>query len=299
MGEQRRLTHALTAGLDVVDPVWSVNPKLEGRAFANRLGVRAPALLAGPAPIRDLDLDALSDHFVIKPVSGHSSRGVFLLHRVGPDRYRSLLDESQIFSRAELLDRYAQWQDNGSIPESVFVELLLYDGPAESPRAPIDYRFFCFFGEVGFVMARDGHGTRAGRRVRFRFFDDRWDDLGTVRLDVRNDSAIPVPRQAESLVEAARLLSAAIPRPMVRIDLFDADDAAYFGEVTPFPGGNFAMADEYDRRFGEQWERAEARLERDAIEAGIRDLRSPVQTDQNLTMSSGPSPRRSSVNPTP
>jgi hypothetical protein len=44
--------------------------------------------------------------------------------------------------------------------------------------------------------------------------------------------------------------------------------------VTPFPGGNFAMSPEHDRRFGEQWERAEARLERDAIVNGIRALQS-------------------------
>lgn len=274
LGEQRRISHELSDALGTNQPVWQVNPKLDGREWAAQLGIRVPELLAGPTPIGDLDVDALPDHFVIKPVTGHSSRGVFLLHRTGPDQYRSLLDRSECYSRSELVARYAQWLDKGSIPESVIVERLLFDGTPDDPRPPIDFRFFCFYGEVGFVMARDGHGTRAGSRVRFRFFDDAWEDLGQVRLDVKNDPSISVPRQAEAMIDTARLLSAAIPRPMVRIDLFDADDAVYFGEVTPFPGGNFAMAAEPDRRFGEQWERAEARLERDAIEAGIRAVRS-------------------------
>jgi TupA-like ATPgrasp len=272
LGEQRRISLELTDGLGVREPVWQVNPKLGGRAFAERLGVEVPRLLFGPVAIDDLDIEAIPDHFVIKPVAGHSSRGVFLLHRVGRDRYQSLLDRAETFSSRDLLDRYAQWLNKGLIPETVIVEQLIFDGSPANPIAPIDFRFFCFYGEVGFVMARDGHGTRAGSRVRFRFFDDHWEDLGVVRLDVTNDAAIAVPRQAESMVEVARRLSASIPRPMVRIDLFDSDNVAWFGEVTPFPGGSFTMATPYDRRFGAQWERAEARLERDAIESGIRTL---------------------------
>lgn len=272
LGEQRRRAQILREEHGLLEPVQEADAKLAGREFAARAGVRVPALIAGPVPIADLDLDALPDHFVLKPVGGHSSRGVFLMHRVAADRYESLLDQNEAFGRADLLHRYDQWLSKGSIPETVIVEQFVYDGPAERPVAPIDWRFFCFYGEVGFVMARNGNGYRAGSRVRFRFFDDRWDDLGVVRLDVRHDSEIAAPRQADAMMAAAQRLSASIPRPMVRIDLYDSDDGVYFGEVTPFPGGNFTMSEQYDRRFGEQWERAEARLERDAIVAGVRRL---------------------------
>lgn len=273
LGEQRRRAHQLLQDFDLLEPVQQADAKLDGREFAERLGVRVPDLLAGPAPITELDFAALPDHFVLKPTGGHSSRGVFLLHRVGLDAYVSLLDQREVFTSDELLARYGQWLERGTIPDRVIVEQLVHGGPPDHPVSPIDWRLFCFYGEVGFVMARDGHGYRAGSRVRFRFFDDEWNDLGVVRLDVRHDSEIEVPMQAAGMIETARRLSAAIPRGMVRIDLYDAPDAIYFGEVTPFPGGNFAMSDEHDRRFGAQWERAEARLERDAIVAGVRDLR--------------------------
>lgn len=273
LGEQRRRSAALRSEFGPLEPVWAINSKIDGRVWAERCGVPVPVLLAEPTQIGELRFDGLPDHFVVKPVSGHSSRGVFLLHRCGPDSYRSLLDRNEEYSSAEVVARYAQWVDRGAIGDVVIVEQLLFDGPSEAPRPPIDFRFFCFYGEVGFVMARDGHGIRAGRSVRFRFFDDAWEDLGVVRTDVVNDSSIGVPRQAAAMVDVARRLSAAIPRPMVRIDLFDADDAVYFGEVTPLPGGSFTMAPGPDARFGAQWERAEWRLEQDAIAAGIRDLR--------------------------
>ena len=49
-----------------------------------------------------------------------------------------------------------------------------------------------------------------------------------------HDSEIDVPVQAAGMIATAHRLSAAIPRGMVRIDLYDAPDAIYFGEITPY-----------------------------------------------------------------
>ena len=271
--EQRRIVDQLMAQRGLKEPVNAANGKHGGRAFAERHGVAVPALLHDRIAVDELDFDALPDRFVAKPIQGAASRGVFPLHRVGPDRYRSLLDGDAVLSSAELLERYERWIADGKINRSVIVEQLIHEGPPEQPRLPIDWRFFCFYGEVGFVMARDQGGMRDGSRFTFRFFDGGWTDLGVVRQDIAYDFDMALPRRADEMIEISERLSAAIPRGFIRIDLFDGDDGVYFGEVTPFPGGKFDLPPEHDQRFGEQWERALARLEAEAIDSGLRSLR--------------------------
>lgn len=272
LGEQRRIAAVLDAEHDIAEPVMSADAKLDGRSFAESLGVSVPQLLCEPTKLGEVPFDSLPDEFVLKPILGHSSRGVFLLRRVGERKFESLLDQSEIWTVDDIERRYQEWRA-GSLTDIVIVEQLLATQVGEKLVAPVDWRFFCFYGKVGLVMGRDGHGYRAGSRVRFRFFDDEWNDQGVVRLDVRHDSGIELPDHHGEMMRTAERLSAAIPRAMVRIDLFSAPSGVYFGEVTPAPGGDFSLTDDQDRRLGELWEHAEARLAAEAIRSGLLDLR--------------------------
>ena len=44
---------------------------------------------------------------------------------------------------------------------------------------------------------------------------------------------MPVPGNIDELIDVARRLSLCIPRPYVRIDLYDIDGEVVFGELTP------------------------------------------------------------------
>jgi hypothetical protein len=75
-----------------------------------------------------------------------------------------------------------------------------------------------------------------------------------------HDHGIPVPGNLDTLTEAARVMSRAIPRPFIRVDLYDVDGRIVFGELTPRPGHLMDYGPELDERFGHLWERAQARV---------------------------------------
>jgi hypothetical protein len=271
--EAKRSAARLRTEHGLREPVFEVNAKPEGRAFAESLGIRVPGLLAGPVLLDELALGELPDRFVLKPIEGASSRGVFLLHRIGLDRYVSLLDDREELDEAAVRARIAPLVEAGRIAAEMIVEELVHDGPPEAPRPPADWRFFCFYGEVGFVMARSVGFKRRAADMGFRFFGPDWSCLGPLRSDVRHDPDLEPPRHAEELLAVAARLSAAIPRPMVRIDLFDGADGSVFNEITPLPGGQLTFSGGYDERFGALWEAAETRLTAELIRSGSLALR--------------------------
>jgi hypothetical protein len=57
-----------------------------------------------------------------------------------------------------------------------------------------------------------------------------------------------------------------IPKAFVRIDVLDDSGDVVFGELTPRPGGPHYFGPEDDRRLGELWERAQARVLNDVID---------------------------------
>ena len=72
--------------------------------------------------------------------------------------------------------------------------------------------------------------------------------------------------------KASSKLSAAIRRPVQRLDFYETDTGIVFGEVTQNPGWPPAFVRYWDRRFGESYEDASARLVRDLVAEGHLDL---------------------------
>ncbi|MEY8837654.1 ATP-grasp fold amidoligase family protein, partial [Cribrihabitans sp. XS_ASV171] len=58
------------------------------------------------------------------------------------------------------------------------------------------------------------------------------------------DNVLPLPQNPQAMMEMARAISAALPLPFCRIDLFEFDEGLTVGELTPEPGGyqNFSPA---------------------------------------------------------
>lgn len=270
LGEQRRLALAIERDHGVLEPVFAIDAKLDGREFARRLGINVAALLAGPTPMSELRFDSLPERFVVKPLDSHSGRGVSALVRTDDGRYMALMDSREIVDEDELKRRYEVLRRDGAVSDKVLIEQLLCDDGPDGPQMPVDWRMFCFAGEVGLVQGRFSGGRRSLRFHGCRFFDDAWNDLGITRLDVRTDPTIEVPRHADELVRVARRISTAIPRAMLRIDLYSVEEGVFFGEVTPTPGGDWLLTPQADKRLGAYWERGEARLLADVIRSGTR-----------------------------
>jgi hypothetical protein len=125
----------------------------------------------------------------------------------------------------------------------------------------VDWKVLTFYGRVGLVAGKATGVDAKGRPTAgFRFFDEDLRDAGRAFKDHRMDPTIAPPRSGEQLLALARRISAAVPRPFLRVDLYDGPDGPVFGEVTPQPGWDFAVRRDVDRWMGGLWEDAEARL---------------------------------------
>jgi hypothetical protein len=238
----------------VLHPIWRVNGKDEGRRFAEEHGVRVPALLHPPTPLEEVLIPSAAS-FVLKPVRGAASRGVYVLRRHGADRFRSLR-EGQELGWADVLAQARALVAQGRVGERFLVEEAIPGTGTD--ELPHDWKCYCLGGRVELVLQKATRGPRTAD-ARFRFWDRDLRDLGPVRHADRHDPTLPAPRHAEALIAVAERLAQQLPGPFVRVDLFEANDGPVFGEVTPHPGGTQRFVPEVDRRLGEAWERAEAR----------------------------------------
>lgn len=256
------------------EPVWDVVDKLEGYRFAASQGVPIPEVYGAWEHITQVPFDELPDTFVLKGTTGFYSHAVWALRRQPDGRYLNVLNQRKI-RPADMITKMATLKEKGFIRgDQVFAEQLLDDGYGEL-RAATDWKLYCFYGEVGMIMARDTQGSLHREKMRFRYWDADWNDLGQANIDNIVDSTLPLPRHPDKLIEAAKLLSAATPRPHIRVDFYDTPESIYFGEYTLVPGGEHRLSPELDARLGQMWEAAEARLLHDFTRAGYLELGSP------------------------
>ncbi len=253
---------------------WKYNGKLEGRRMAEELGVRCPALLAGPAPLERI---ALPDApCVLKPIRGCGGRAVFPLVPAEGGRWRNLF-ESRLMTwdsivqsaRAEIQIADARaaamgktrpiWAQEESIlggPERLFIAEALVAGPVNG--LPYNWRCHAIGGEVMLVRQRFADGPRGMRNSRARY----WNRDGSPAVEIatppagekRIDPAMPCATFFADLVAAAELIAKHVGALYLGVDMYEDGDGPLFGEVTPFAtGGSIRLPEVWDRRLGDAW----------------------------------------------
>jgi TupA-like ATPgrasp len=97
-----------------------------------------------------------------------------------------------------------------------------------------DYKFFCFSGKVHCVMVCTGRGSKEG--PKFDFYDAEWSNkLPYSRSGIVANRQIPRAQCYTRMLEAAEALSR--PFPFVRVDFYEVNGKAVFGEMTFTPSG--------------------------------------------------------------
>lgn len=246
------------------DPVWTVNDKISGYTFARSWGCDVPATIVECPDFSEIAWDDLPEAFVVKTVQGTASQGVVPLERRG-DMVVDLLNVRRGPIRvADVVARLEAKHAAGNCSRDVVIEELLRS-PFDQSRLAPDLKVYCFYGEVGMIMIRDGGGSRHPKHFTVRYLDVDGTDLGDAKPGLTIDPDLPAPLHLDDVVAAGTRLSAAVPTPFVRIDFYERPDRVVFGEVTPSPGGNQNLRADLDLRFGQMWERAEARLRTEMI----------------------------------
>ena len=134
---------------------------------------------------------------------------------------------------------------------------------------PHDIKVFCFYGEPAFIEVRTEAWSRKEDKVmRERTFLPDGTEIFNARAFLPYGDDIVAPVDFEAVREASATLSAAIRRPVQRLDFYETDAGLVFGEVTQNPGRPPALVRYWDRRFGETYEAASARLVSDLVDEG-------------------------------
>lgn len=112
-----------------------------------------------------------------------------------------------------------------------------------------DYKFFCFDGVVRALFVATDRGVE-GKETKFDFFDADFHHLPIKNGHENADKEVKCPPAFEEMKELAAKLSKGIPH--VRVDFYDVNGAAYFGELTFSHWGGFCPFEprEWDDIFG-------------------------------------------------
>jgi hypothetical protein len=249
-------------------PVWDINGKHNAHQWAGHLGVRRPCLVGSYTDVAAVPWGSLPDRVILKPETGAGGAGVYLLERRG-DQWHDLLAgrHTSLEHVSKSLHALAR---SGKVSDRIIVEEAVKD-PRRPEAAPVDWKFYTFFGHVAIVLARAPTPDLRGGppRALWRVFDEHWTDLGADAYNGHEyDASIEPPLAGQALVAVAAEISAAVPRPFLRVDLYEDEKGPVFGEITPEPGGRQRFRRDIDRRLGACWEEAEARLVVRSVRAG-------------------------------
>ena len=115
-----------------------------------------------------------------------------------------------------------------------------------------DYKFFCFNGKCEFLYVMGNRNV--GQSVNVSIYDRDFNLLPVLRVGDRPFSAAKKPSNYDELLHVAEILSKDFPH--VRVDLYDIDNAIYFGELTFFNASGYMKyePDSFDYEIGNKLE---------------------------------------------
>lgn len=104
--------------------------------------------------------------------------------------------------------------------------------------APSDYKLYCFNGKCRAILYMAGRDEN-GAEIEL-FYSPDWDYLGPANQNTKVPTEKPcMPKTLQDMIRCSELLSNNIP--FVRVDFYEYNNRAYFGEMTFSPASGFAV----------------------------------------------------------
>ena len=193
----------------------------------------------------EIDFAALPEQFVLK-CNHNSGLGMCICKDKSTLNLRRVRRELQKGFRQDYYLPGREWPYK-DVPRKIIAEKYMSDGSGSDLR---DYKFYCFNGEPRFCQVISNRSTKE----TIDFFDMDWnlqDFTGFAFPGFpHSETEIMQPRTFCRMQQMARILSNSIP--FVRIDFYEVNRKAYFGEITFFPAsgcGKF-MPDQWNYTLG-------------------------------------------------
>lgn len=132
-----------------------------------------------------------------------------------------------------------------NVPRKIICEKYMQQ---ETGEDLIDYKFYCFDGQVKLVGIYSGRNSQYGTVVDYFDEDFNWVDInwGYKHAEVRPKK----PEKLSQMIRLAEILSKYIPH--LRVDFYYTNNKIYFGELTFFDGSGFDKIEpfEWDVKLG-------------------------------------------------
>lgn len=191
-----------------------------------------------------IDYDSLPEKFVLKTTHGGGNCGVIIC------KDKSKLDKERTKQILESSMKYNLYRDSREWPyknvkRRIIAEEYLEDAATKDLR---DYKFFCFNGIIKALFVATDRQTRT--EPFFNFFDENYNSLDFKQGHPRADVPPVKPSNFEEMKALAKKLSEGFPH--VRVDLYEANNRIYFGELTFYHFGGMVKfePEEWDNKFG-------------------------------------------------
>lgn len=218
--------------------------KLKMKAFASEA---APGLFVPKTYWSGTDLSEITNRdwptdWVIKPIAGS---GFAAFGSKSLEESDVTLTEIDSWDYRSIHTFSGEWAYSQGQPGFLIEERI----PTEDGKSPHDLRFFVFDGQVQLIQIDSPRANLVERR----FYTPDWLPLSARQGGKRLAPPIEAPALLKQLMRTAEQIASGFD--FIRADLYLADDAIYFGELTPYPtGGLGAYSDRgFDEWLGDFW----------------------------------------------
>ena len=232
---KRECTKTLTLDLLRDKKNWFCCPYWR-RKFSNKYNTRLLAQLLevpmaklywhGKNP-KDIPFLKLPQNYVIRPTSGASSQGVFVVKN-GFD-----LKSSKNISSREIIKKLVKYQNKHPYT-NFLVEQFVATSKGEY-TVPVDYKIHMFCDRVAFIQRVSESDHKRGRH---KLYTEDWTPLPVLPeryLECYKEDRIhPPPKDLDKMLTYARRLGKVYDH-YIRVDFFQTDNGPIFCEFTPTP----------------------------------------------------------------
>ena len=180
----------------------------------------------------EIDFDKLPNQFVIQTNFGSGQIWICKDKKSADlEKWRKLFDEWMAMPHFGLMT--GEWQYS-EMPHKLVITKYLDSLGAISVN---DYKFHCMNGQVYGCFAAYDRVVEGAHSVQFDHYDIDWKLTDGIRPGWHpRRREIPKPKHYQRMLEIAQILSKDFP--YCRVDLYEADNQVYFGELTFTPQAN-------------------------------------------------------------
>lgn len=189
-------------------------------------------LVGGPwENFEDIDFENLPNQFVLKCT--HDSGGLVIC----TDKSKLDIEKARKKINKSLSNNYywsgREWPYKYVQPRIIAEKYMVDKSGCELK----DYKILCFDGKPDNIMICTGRNSVEG--VKYYFFSPNWEFLRYNHGDefLPENFTIAAPDNLKEMLNIARTLSQGTK--LSRVDLYEADERVWFGEITLYPDSGF------------------------------------------------------------